>query len=305
MKYCIIGGFGFVGNEVTRQLAALGEVCVIDSGFRVAKDIDDISHVQNLNIDIANGPAVDKAIGLLSPDVVVHLAAIHFIPECNANPSLTLRVNVEGTFSVLSACANHQVKHVLFASSGAVYADSTQPLSEQDAVEPIDIYGLSKKMAEDVCLLFAKSHRLPVSILRLFNVFGPRETNAHIIPEIIEQLRQGDVLRLGNIKPVRDYVFTTDVAEAIIRVAGRVPTGVEIFNVSSGYSSSVQNLIEIMGDILNRRIQVQTDETRYRKADKLVQRANIDKLMQVVGWRPSVNLEEGLRRLLAYEKLLF
>ncbi len=303
MKYCITGGLGFVGNELTRQLKQKGEVCVLDSGYRTAQDIDDLQDVRIVRVDVTNPIEVSDAICALAPDVVIHLAAIHFIPECNANPALTMRVNVEGTLSVLLACVESRVKHFIFASSGAVYADSEKALLEQDPVDPVDIYGISKKMAEDLCQWIGKSHQLPITIMRLFNVYGPRETNAHIIPEILGQLKKGNVLRLGNTKPVRDYIFVSDVASAIEKITGHIPSGVEIFNLSSGHSASVDELVAALEKILGRKIELETDPQRFRKADKQIQKADIGKITKALNWSPVFDIENGLRKLLSYEGL--
>jgi UDP-glucose 4-epimerase len=295
---------GFIGNEVVRQLARRGEVSVIDNYARAAGDIADLAGVRVFRADITDGAAVAEAMGAAAPDVVVHLAAIHFIPECNANPALTLRVNVEGTLSVLLACKAHGVKHTLFASSGAVYADSARPLTEDSPVAPVDVYGLSKKMAEEVCTWLARSHGLPVTILRLFNAYGPRETNAHIIPEIIAQLKRGNALRLGNVKPRRDYVYVTDVAAAIAALAGRVPEPLRVLNLSSGHSASVEDLVGRIGKLLGRDLTIAIDPDRFRTVDKMVQTADIQAIAGAAGWQPAVDLDAGLRELLRYEGLL-
>jgi UDP-glucose 4-epimerase len=151
MKYCVTGGLGFIGNEVVRQLLKKGEVTVIDNYARVAKDTEDLDQVSIYKADITDQKAMEEIIGHIAPDVLIHLAAIHFIPECNANLPFTLRVNAEGTLSVLSACQKANVKHTLVASSGAVYADSPERLTEYSPVVPSDIYGFSKKAAEDLC----------------------------------------------------------------------------------------------------------------------------------------------------------
>jgi UDP-glucose 4-epimerase len=239
-----------------------------------------------------------------APDVVVHLAAIHFIPECNADPARTVRVNVEGTLSVLLACQACGVKHTLFASSGAVYADSAAPLAEDSAVAPVDVYGLSKRMAEDLCSWMALTRGLPVTIFRLFNVYGPRETNAHIIPEIIGQLKRGDTLRLGNVKPVRDYIYVSDVAAALGALADIIPQPLRVLNLSSGHSASVEKLIDRIGRLLDRRIDVIIEPGRFRPADKQIQTADIAAIAKIAAWRPAVDLDGGLRALLQYEDLL-
>jgi len=302
MKYCVTGGLGFIGNEVVRQLLPRGDVFVIDNHARVAADIADLADVRVYRADITDGRATEEIIGQQAPDVVIHLAAIHFVPECNANPALTLRVNVEGTLSVLSACRNAKVKHTLVASSGAVYADSPESLTEAAPLAPVDIYGISKKTAEELCQWMAGAG-LPVTVFRLFNTYGPRETNAHIIPEIISQLKRGDTLRLGNVKPVRDYVYVSDVAAALVALAGTRPDPYRVYNLSSGHHASVEELVGIMGDLLGRPLGVEVDPNRFRPADKLIQTACIDGIVEATGWRPAFDLRRGLRTLLQYEGL--
>lgn len=300
----ITGGLGFIGNELARQLAPHQPVAILDNRNRVAPQIEDLQSVQVYEADLVDHARVKEIIGDLKPSVVYHLAAIHYIPECNGDPGRTLRVNVEATMGLLQACVAAGVPHVLFASSGAVYADSPEPLHEQSTVAPVDIYGWSKAFGEDLCRWQAGQHGLRFSLCRFFNNYGPRETNRHIIPEVIHQLRQGDDLHLGNTKPRRDYIHTRDTAQALRRLAERPPESVRVVNVASGEHASVDDLIQLMGEILGRRLRVITDPTRFRKADKLVQVADISLLERITEWRPEITLRTGLTDLLRFEGLL-
>jgi UDP-glucose 4-epimerase len=300
----ITGGLGFIGNELARQLARDHEVVLLDNRNRVAPRIEDIAHLPVREVDITDHEEVSRVIRELKPEVVFHLAAIHYIPECNANPERTLRVNVEGTQGLLRACSAVGVKHFLYASSGAVYADAMEPLSETSAVRPVDIYGWSKWFGEELCRWHGDQEGLPITICRFFNNFGPRETNLHIIPEILQQLRSGDSLRLGNTTTRRDYIHTRDCAEAVIRLAALPPRGVRVVNIASGHHASVAELIELLGQILGRKLQVVADPSRYRKADKQVQVADISLLKELTGWRPQIGLRDGLTDLVKFETLL-
>ena len=302
--YLVTGGFGFIGNELVRQLSQFGEVVILDNRNRVAERIEDLAHIPCVEVDITNSDQLQSAVRDIAPDIVFHLAAIHYIPECNENPERTLRVNVEATQSLLSACARAQVGHFLLASSGAVYADSINPLSETSRVDPVDIYGLSKLFAEQLAQRFSQHEGLNVTALRLFNNYSPRETNAHIIPEIIHQLKQSNVLHLGNIKPRRDYIHTIDTAHALKRLADNPPERWRVVNVSSGVSASVEDLIQIFSSHLNREILIQSDPLRFRRADKLVQIADISLLKSITNWEPQIDFQQGIRDLLQFEGLL-
>ncbi len=303
-KLLVTGGYGFVGNETVRQALARGlAVTVLDNKNRVAPCIEDIAGVPHEECDLADGAAVAAALMRVKPDAVVHLGAIHYIPECNGDPPRTLRVNVEGTQNVLQAAAAAGCGHVVVASSGAVYSDSPDPLHEEYATEPVDVYGWSKLFAERLCRLTVEQTGMPVTAVRLFNVYGPRETNAHIIPEILGQLRSTDVLRLGNIAPKRDFIEVRDAAEGFLRLAASVPGGLRTVNLSGGESRSMEELIALIAELTGRPIRVETDPSRFRKADKLVQTADLTLLEATLGWRPTRPIPEGLADLLRFEGL--
>jgi UDP-glucose 4-epimerase len=301
----VTGGLGFIGNELVRQLSQTGEeVAVLDNRNRVAPRIEDLAGLTVRQVDITDREATAKVVRELKPRTVFHLAAIHYIPECNANPERTLRVNVEGTMSLLNACAAAGVEHFVCASSGAVYADSPEFLGESSPVAPVDIYGWSKWFAEELCRWHARQSGLRVTICRLFNNYGPRETNKHIIPEILEQLKSGNRLSLGNTKPQRDYIHTSDCARALRLLAKLPPESARTVNISSGHHASVDDLIQLLGEILGRKLEVVTDPSRFRKADKLVQIADISLLKKLTGWRPEIALRQGLADLLQFEGLI-
>ena len=300
----ISGGLGFIGNELARQLSSDSQVVLLDNRNRTAPRIEDLTHLPVCEVDITVREATAKVIHELKPRVVFHLAAIHYIPECNANPERTLRVNVEATLGLLNACSAAGVKHFLFASSGAVYADAPEPLNESSAVSPVDIYGWSKWFAEELCRWHASQTGLRTTICRLFNNYGPRETNRHIIPEVFHQLKAGNRLLLGNTAPRRDYIHTSDCARALRFLAKLPPESVRAVNVASGHHASVDDLVKMLGEILGRKLEIVTDASRFRKADKLVQVADISLLEKLTGWRPEVSLRAGLTDLARFEGLL-
>jgi UDP-glucose 4-epimerase len=300
----VTGGLGFIGNELVRQLAREGEVAILDNRNRVAPRIEDMAAIPVHGVDITDHEAVGGIIQKLKPRVVFHLAAIHYIPECNASPERTLRVNVEATMGLLNACTAAGVEHFLLASTGAVYADSLENLSESSPLGPVDIYGWSKSFAEDLCRWHAQQTGLRITMCRLFNNYGPRETNRHIIPEILHQLSSGNRLSLGNISPRRDYIHTSDCAHAFRLLAKIPPTQTRVVNIASGQHASVRDLVGLLGEILGRKLEVVTDPSRFRKADKEVQVADIALLKTLTGWQPEVDFRAGLTDLLRFEGLL-
>lgn len=298
------GGLGFIGNELVRRLRRTRDVAILDNHSRVAPRLDDLADVPVHDVDVTDAPAVRALVRRLRPQCVFHMAALHYIPECNAEPERTLRVNVEGTLAVLNACGAVGVRRVIFASSGAVYGDSATPLSEGARLAPVDVYGWSKAFGEDLCRWAARALRLQVVAARLFNNFGPRETHPHLIPEILSQLRRGDILHLGNLAPIRDYIHTRDTAAALVALADTdVPQFVAV-NVATGRGASVRDLVAVLAAQLGRPLRIDIDPARFRPADKEKQVADIALLRHMTGWVPRVTLEAGLRDLARFEGLL-
>ena len=299
----VTGGLGFIGNELVRQLKSAGkQVAIIDNENRIAPHLEDLSDVPCYKIDITDSQSLNETMALLKPECVFHLAAIHYIPECNAQPERTLRINVEGTLAVLNAAKANGCKHMVVASTGAVYHDAAEPLKEDATIAPVDIYGWSKWFAEELCR--SQRSAMNVTICRLFNNIGLRETNPHIVPEIIHQLRNGNrVLQLGNTKPIRDYISTRDTASALMQLSQYTHNGYEVFNVATGEGASVEELIVCLSRILGEKITVETDSSRFRQADKQVQLADISKLKNALKWEPQYNMQQVLEELVRFEKL--
>ena len=186
-RFFVTGGAGFVGSAVCRELVRRGlTVFVFDNLAR-----GNVENLDGLNIQIEKGcitdaGAISTAICSFEPDIVIHLAAMHFIPDCNKDPSQCLNVNVVGTENVLAACRKSSVKRVLVTSSMAVYPVKDDANFEEDPAIPYDVYGESKLANEFQAKRFQRETGIDTTAVRLTNVYGPRETNPHVIPEIME-----------------------------------------------------------------------------------------------------------------------
>jgi UDP-glucose 4-epimerase len=293
----VTGAAGFIGSTLCGRLCSAGHRVV---GY------DDLSRGRREHLppavrlaegDIRDARRLDAAIAAARPDCVVHLAAMHFIPECIARPKDTFEVNVEGTGWVLESCRQHSVGSLVFASSAAVYAPSDDPCTEDGTpLAPLEVYGESKLAAERLVGAFHADTGIPSTILRLFNAIGHHETNPHVIPHILESLRTSDVIRLGNIEPRRDYIDTRDIAEAITCIAERAG-GLRTFNVGTGAAHSVRDVIDVLRSILGRPITVIADPSRMRATERMLLAADIQAIGRAMGWRPRWSLEATLRDL--------
>jgi len=309
MKVLITGGFGFVGHTLVRQLLASGaEVHVLDNMQGVSPLAKDLIHcVAHYAHDITDAAAVTACLHQVKPDTCIHLAAIHYIPACEKNPVSAYNTNVLGTINLIEACAQAHVSHFFFMSTGAIYIDSDEALDEtQTAIQPSDIYGLTKWIGEQTVQIYSKRNPASMySIGRLFNVYGPGETNPHVIPEILNQLRTSNHLDLGNISAKRDYVHVTDVAQAVIRLCKQpFQPGIHTYHICQGEAYAVSDVIELIRMHTGRPITVHSNPSKFRASDKQVQlgsNTNLTSLMQGYRFR---SMQEGLYELLTQEGLI-
>jgi UDP-glucose 4-epimerase len=234
-----------------------------------------------------------------SPEVVVHLAAIHFIPDCEAHPGLALQANVVSTVNLLERCP--PFCGFVLASSAAVYHPSIQPHDEiTSRVGPEDVYGLSKVQAEEWVRHFAGRRSISAVIARLSNVIGPGETNPHVLPEILAQLQAGHhTLEMGNLESRRDYLDVEDAARglAILATTTSDLERVEVVNLGSGKSHSVAEVLEILRALPGApAFSVRVAVDRLRPVDRPVLSVQIEKAEKLFGWQPRNELADTIRR---------
>ena len=223
----ITGGAGFIGSHIADRLLALGHRVVAFDNFAIGRE-NNIAHLRSnpafslVRGDITDRDALSRLVKDNAVDVIFHLAAVHYIPFCTAHPYEAMRINVLGTQAVIDAAAAGPTERLVFASTSDVYAVKDAPLVEDDPVGPYTVYGNTKMMSERLLWLATTMNpKMSAAVARLFNVYGPRETNPHVLPEILDQLKNGAAtVRLGNLWPRRDFVFVEDVADAFIANLG-------------------------------------------------------------------------------------
>ena len=256
--------------------------------------------VERVAIDVRDTDALREALRSHAPDGVIHLAAIHFIPRCEREPREALSVNVEGTRSLLEAAGDaDSVAAILVASTAAVYAPACAPHSEDSTTGPTDIYGLTKLWSEQLAALTHTRTGKGIGIPRLFNVYGPGETNPHLIPAIAEQIKTTTELGLGNLSTRRDYVFVDDVATAMTALLDRVGSGEHLIcNIGSEREVDGRTLVELIARALNRQVKVSIDPTRVRASDRPHLQSDCTLARDLLGWHARTDLEDGLRAML-------
>lgn len=299
-RLLITGGCGYVGRELVARAVHGWDVHVMDNLRSGRHRLDTMPRDRFTlhEVDIRDRTRVHDVMAAIQPNVVVHLAAIHFIPACESDPQLAIETNVSGTVNLLEATPKHT--RFINTSSAAVYAPVDGPLGESTTpTGPMDIYGWTKLHAEQLVTYFANRGQFTGWTVRLFNVIGPGETNPHLVPEMVYQLKQGVTsLCVGNISPRRDFIDVSDVAEGFLRLvhapAEALPRhGSEaVLNLGTGRTHAVADILEHLKLVSGITFVIKSDPARVRVVDRPVLMAATHKLQSVLDWTPTRSLSE-------------
>lgn len=299
MRVAVTGGAGFIGKHVLEWLTTQGhEVIVFDDLSRGR-----LEHlppkVTFLKMDVSQTSASELAqhFNAAETDVVVHLAATHFIPDCMRNPTRTFKINTGGTHTVLEAVAASGVSRVVFASTLDVYAAVDRVHAEADSLAPSNIYGLTKVLSEQMLEYAVRVGACESAVaLRLANVYGPGETNPHVIPDAIERIvhRDQSALVMGYLGSARDFVYVKDVARAFGLAATKAPAGFWALNIGTGQGIAVRKAVHILQDLLGDTRPLQENAAAFRKFDRISLTPDVSAVARVLGWSAETQITQGL-----------
>jgi dTDP-glucose 4,6-dehydratase len=306
-KVVVTGGAGFMGSALVRCLVREGyeafsyDNFVTGTSANLAKVIDR-DHI--IRGDVESWKFM-KTLSDTKPDVVYHLAADPYIPMSYEYPERFMRTNFPGTLNVLMTCKTFEVKRIVHYSTSEVYGSAqTVPMNEQHPTLPQSVYAVSKLAGDQLCRVLAKEQDIPVVIVRPFNCYGPRETHPYVIPEIISQLARSDELALGNLEARRDFTYVDDTARAVSMLAAKEGIEGQVFNIGSGRDYSVGEIAAVSGSIMRARPPtIRVDKTRLRPYDVTHLVCDHSKVSNLTGWKPEIELEEGLRKTIEWYKL--
>jgi UDP-glucose 4-epimerase len=308
MTVLVTGGAGFVGSHLAERLVGEGRMVLVLDSLRKGTTANLQQLLRHDGFELQVGDLRDEAVLKRVADrgpfeAIYHLAAMHYIPECTAHPVETLSVNLVGTQALLDAIP---CRRFIFSSTGDVYAQNDGPHREDDSLAPFNIYGLSKVFAERLLEATSEAQKGTTFVIaRLFNVYGPRETNPHFIPQLLQEIGRGNPIRVGNLWARRDYTYVADTVEALLALERLdVSTPFEVFNVGTGLTASGDEVVDLLGEILAIRLQTRVDPERVRPVDRPHLQADIGKIHSATGWRPRQSLREGLKQLCMSEGLL-
>jgi nucleoside-diphosphate-sugar epimerase len=225
-------------------------------------------------------------------DVVVHLAARTFVPDSWSDPGGFVRTNFHGTMCALDYCRIQKAK-MIFLSAYLYGIPDALPISESAALRANNPYALSKKLAEDACKFYSYYYGIDITVLRPFNTYGPGQTQKWLIPSIVEQVRKSKVIEVMDLAPKRDYIYIDDLNEAIINALDRI-SGFNVFNIGSGQSYSVEEVIELIQYAEGSNISVRCVGER-RPQEIMDTIADISRASEDLGWSPKWSLSNGIK----------
>lgn len=305
-KVLVTGADGFIGSHLTEALVRSGyetRALVMYNSLnswgwldRPAEDVK--GHFEVVAGDIRDPHGVANAMG--GCDAVLHLAALIAIPFSYHSPDSYVATNVTGTLNVLQAARRLGIERVVSTSTSETYGTAQfVPITEEHPVNGQSPYAATKIAGDQLALSFHKSFGTPVAILRPFNTYGPRQSARAVIPTIITQIAAGArEVKLGALRPTRDFTFVHDTAQGFIKAMECDACVGEAINIGSGFEISIKDTAALVAEVMGVEIEVISDEERMRPADSEVERlyAGVEKACRLFSWAPEHGGRDGFAK---------
>ena len=297
-RVLVTGGAGFIGSEVVSQLLTNGYFVTILDNFSSGKKQYLPKSNKKLKVikgDIRDKKSVKKAV--TDQEVVIHLAALPFIPDSFYYPGDFFDVNTNGSINMLwNSIKSRSVETFVHISTSEVYGSAqTVSMNENHPTTPHSTYAVSKLAGDRAAFTLHKENGFPIVIIRPFNSYGPRFTEPYIIPEIMSQiLNNSKEIILGNVNTARDFTYVQDTASAIIKSIIEKKANGEIINVGSGTEISILNLAKKILKIAKKKTKIKYDKSRERPYDVNRLNCNNKKAKKILKWSPKISMDEGL-----------
>ena len=304
MRVLVTGADGFIGSHLTEALLKDGypvRALAQYNSFNNWGWLEDIR--QNSNLEIVCGDVRDPnycreiSKGI---DVIFHLAALIAIPYSYIAPESYIETNVKGTLNICQAAKDNSVKRILVTSTSEVYGTAQYvPIDEKHPLQPQSPYSASKIGADAIAMSFYNAFKLPLTIVRPFNTYGPRQSARAVIPTIITQIASGmKEIKLGDTSPTRDFNYVEDICRGFILLSKCDKAIGETVNIGSNYEISIKETFELIKDIMHSDAKLITDEQRIRPEKSEVFRLWCDnsKIKTLTGFEPKYSIREGLEK---------
>jgi len=302
----VTGADGFIGSHLTESLVEIGcnvKAFVFYNSFNSWGWLDTLDPRIKREIEIFQGDIRDpfgvrKA--MEDCQVVFHLAALIAIPFSYHSPHAYVDTNVKGTLNVVQAARELATEKVVHTSTSEVYGTAQYvPIDENHPLQGQSPYSASKIGSDQIALSYHRSFETPVAVIRPFNTYGPRQSARAVIPTIITQIASGNkTLKLGALSPTRDFNYIEDTVSGFIAVAECDQSIGEVINIGSNFEISIGETADLIGNLMNSGIEIQSDEERLRPEGSEVQRLYADnrKAIELTDWTPQYAGREGFER---------
>jgi len=303
MKVLVTGSEGFIGSHLTELLVEKGFEVKAFVRYNFKNDwgwLEESKYKNDIEIytgDVRDFDSVYDA--MKDVDVVFHLAALIGIPYSYISPLAYIKTNTEGTYNVLESGRKLNLKRIIITSTSEIYGTAQYvPIDEKHPYNPQSPYAASKAAADHLALSYYRSFGTPVTIIRPFNTYGPRQSARAVIPTIISQILAGKKqIKLGNLSPTRDLNYVKDIANGFITVGLHENTIGDVYNLGTGQEISIGDLAEKIIELTEKEVEIIEDTQRIRPEKSEVERllSNAEKAKKTTGWEPKYMLEEGLK----------
>lgn len=308
-KVLVTGADGFIGSHLVEHLVRQGidvKAFVYYNSFNSWGWLDDSDDAVKQSIEVFAGDIRDPhgvRAAMQGCDVVLHLAALIAIPYSYHSPDTYIDTNIKGTLNVVQAARELGVERVVHTSTSEVYGTARfVPITEAHPLQGQSPYSASKIGADQIAASFQASFETPVSIIRPFNTYGPRQSARAVIPTIITQIANGArQVKLGAVHPTRDFNFVRDTVRGFVAVAEADAAVGQVVNIGSNYEISVGDTARLIAEVMGREVEIGNDEQRLRPPASEVERLWADNSLarELTGWVPEYAGVDGLRRGLA------
>jgi NAD dependent epimerase/dehydratase len=305
-RILVTGADGFIGSHLTEYLIRRGcdvRAFVQYNSLGAWGWLDAIAPDLRRDLDVFAGDIRDPygvRTAMTGCDVVLHLAALIAIPYSYHSPQTYVETNVLGTLNVVQAARDLGVDRVVHTSTSEVYGTARfVPITEAHPLQGQSPYSASKIGADQIALSYHASFGTPVSVLRPFNTYGPRQSARAVIPTIISQIAAGaETIRLGAVHPTRDFSFVADTVRAFVAIAECDAAVGQSLNAGSGFEVSIGDAAGLLIELMGRPVQIVTDDQRLRPEASEVERlwADSSALHALTGWEPEYGAGTGFRR---------
>jgi NAD dependent epimerase/dehydratase len=308
-KILVTGADGFIGSHLAEELVRRGcdvRAFVLYNSFNSWGWLDhsEPEILKSLDVfpgDIRDPHGVKKS--MEGCDVVMHLAALIAIPYSYHSPDTYVDTNVKGTLNVVQAARELGLQKVIHTSTSEVYGTAKfVPITEDHPLQGQSPYAASKIGADQIAMSFYTSFNTPVSILRPFNTYGPRQSARAVIPTVITQIANGQRrIKLGSLHPTRDFNYVSDTVRGFITAAESDTAVGQVINVGSNYEISIGDTVKLISETMGRPVDIETDEDRLRPGKSEVERLWCDnaRAKLLLKWEPAYANKEGFKRGLA------